>query len=204
MNFKQLPLVTTILDKLKRDLPNDLYYHNYDHTLDVIEEVLCYAKGDNLNDREIELLVVAAAYHDAGFLSQRRDNEDLGAKMAEEAMSIAGGYSVEEVDLVKTMILDTKMQVAEGGFKQIPTTRLSGYLLDADVSNLGRKDFFDKGKLVLKELNLPSAEMFLEHSLNLLEAHQWHTGPANRLREEQKQENIKSLRALINSKQFLL
>ena len=194
----RLPIVALIIQELKSKLSPNLYYHSSEHTLDVFSEAIRYALMDNLSDREIELLAIAAAYHDAGFLNEADENEGLGAEMAAKAMRLDNSYSEKEITLVQSMILDTKVQKISGRLKQIPTSELSKYLLDADMSNFGRNDFFTKGELVFKELGLTSSKNFLAMSLPLIEAHEWYTQPARSLRQKIKEENLNMLRQKIS------
>ena len=136
------PLVTETVDTLVSNLDPTLYYHSPAHTKDVLRQTLELAEADALDNRDVLLLAIAAAFHDAGFLKQRPKNEPIGAKMAVEAMAKSGRFSQGECDLVEQMILDTQL-VMEGP-AQIANCRLSPWLLDADLANLGRDDFWDQ------------------------------------------------------------
>ena len=75
------PLVTETVATLVSDLDPTLYYHCPAHTKDVLRQTLELAAADALDDRDVLLLAIAAAFHDAGFLKQRPKNEPIGAKM---------------------------------------------------------------------------------------------------------------------------
>ena len=187
-----LPLVADIFAELKRDLPAALTYHSAAHTMDVLRETVRFAIRDGVAERERELLALAAAFHDAGFLVQSVDNELIGADRASTAMRLAGGYSEQEIEQVRSMILDTKLDVTGEGV-QHPSSPLAGYLLDADLGNLGRDDFWEKSELYRQELGAP-AENFFGTAEALLERHSYHTPAARALRNEQKLLNLKALR----------
>ncbi len=196
--LREHPLIAPLLRRLAADLPRTLYYHAAPHTDDVLSEVVLFGTYDGLGEREIELLAIAAAYHDAGFLTRAQDNEVLGAWMAVEAMRAHGGYSEDEIALVERAILDTKVVGTLYGFHQIPTTELAGYLLDADLGNLGRDDFFARGELMYRELNIPR-ELFLINTLELMYGHRWNSPAALALRETKKQENVAELRKTLKA-----
>lgn len=179
---------------LQSSLPKNLLYHTYEHTLDVLKSTLNYAAEDRVNPRDMELLAIAAVYHDSGFLDQAHDNENLGAERAALAMKTLGSYSDSEISLVKNLILDTIVKASPNGPMQIPTTELSKYLLDGDMTNLGREDFFEKGALLQQELGMLSEADFLKNSLEVMSAHKWHSLPAVRQRTAQKEVNLKVLR----------
>ncbi|MEK9990399.1 MAG: HD domain-containing protein, partial [Halieaceae bacterium] len=150
IEIKAEPLVIETVEHLASTLDPTLYYHSPDHTKDVLRQTMELAEADALNSRDVLLLAIAAAFHDAGFLEQRPKNEPIGAQMAVQAMSASGRFSQAEQDLVEQMILDTQL-VMEGP-AQISNSRLSPWLLDADLANLGRDDFWDQTRLLAKEL----------------------------------------------------
>lgn len=192
------PLVSKAMHLLRTKTPAGLFYHVPAHTDDVIHEVLLFANTDGLSVEDRELLVIAAAFHDLGFLDRARENEALGAKYAVEAMHTDSTFSQQQIELVETMILDTELRMTSEGPKQIATTELSKYLCDADVSNLGRDDFFEKAELVRKEIGIPDQPTFLSGLMKFLEAHEWYSNAAQALRGKKKMENLELLRVRLN------
>ncbi len=191
-----LPIITAILNLLERDLSARLVFHSASHTRDVLAEAISFASDAKLTPREIELIAIAAAYHDAGFLKQDSNNERIGATMATDAMKTAGDYSTEEILLVNQMILDTEIKQVNGALVQESNSPLSPYLLDADLSNLGRDDFFERIHLMFAELNEKDEKAFLRSTLKFIEAHEWKCAVARNLRQSKKDENIIKLREL--------
>jgi predicted metal-dependent HD superfamily phosphohydrolase len=194
--LREHALVKSALTQLRNELAPNLLYHSYAHTEDVLSETVRFALIDGVSAREIELLAIAAAYHDIGFIQTRVQNEPIGAEKAREAMVQNGGYSDKEVALVSQMILDTALVEGATGPQRICSTPLSGYLLDADLTTLGRDDFFTKGELLRQELE-QGQEAFLRTSLALLTSHSWFTEAARSLRQTRKEENLTSLKRLL-------
>ena len=176
--IKAEPLVIETVEHLASTLDPTLYYHSPDHTKDVLRQTMELAEQDALNSRDVLLLAIAAAFHDAGFLEQRPKNEPIGAQMAVQAMSASGRFSQAEQDLVEQMILDTQL-VMEGP-AQISNSRLSPWLLDADLANLGRDDFWDQTKLLARELEIEMDNM-LPMTRALMQRHDWQSPAAKRL-----------------------
>ena len=79
------PMVTGIVDRLRRELDASLSYHRPAHTEDVVHQALALAKLDALDAHSMLLLAVAAALHDAGFLVTRPGPESIRADMATAA-----------------------------------------------------------------------------------------------------------------------
>jgi predicted metal-dependent HD superfamily phosphohydrolase len=194
--LSRLPAISETLAILQNKLPSDLRYHSFTHTLEVLRDVIEFALTDKLSDRSIELLALAAVTHDVGFIQSRVDNEEIGAKYARDVMMKVGSYSHEEIRLVERMILDTALMRVDGALKQIPHTELSKYLLDADLGNFGRDDFFHKSDLQREELG-EDVIPFRVKTLELLSAHRWLTSAAITTRQRKKEENVAKLKALI-------
>lgn len=189
-------LVRPLFERLAAELPANLTYHSARHSEDVFCEAIRFAALDGRTEREVEMVALAAAFHDAGFLVRYNDNEEIAADMLVRALLEDGGYTTEEVKLARTMVLDTKLVEGLRGMYQRPQTELSKYLLDADLSNLGRDDFFKRLDSLIEER--PTDRMTaLKASITLMNAHTWFSDSAKQLRQAKKDENFASLKQLI-------
>ncbi len=195
-----MPLIASGLAVLREAAPDTLFFHTISHAEDVLHEAVLFALHDRLDDREIELLALAAAYHDAGYVrGGGADHELFGANMAAEAMRREGGYTEIEVEQVRSMIMDTKLQTEPGKELHNFSSDLSKYLLDADLSNFGRNDFFARFDDCLKETKLPR-QNFLEQTLRIMNAHDWLTPAARTLRGPKKRENMRAIELQLEKK----
>ncbi|MDD2943703.1 MAG: HD domain-containing protein [bacterium] len=168
------PLIAPIIERLRNELPVNLAYHNLAHTLDVIHEVEVLADMSSLSLREKELLLIAAAYHDSGYLFSYENNEKKGAMLAVSAMRRASTYSESEIEFVRKSILETTVINDSNGLMQVPGCPLSAILLDADMANFGRDDFIEKTELLIKELGV-NAEAFRLQAREIIKNHRWHS-----------------------------
>ena len=66
---------TFIIDNLKKELPDHLFYHSVNHIMDVYNASEILAKEEKINDYDLTLLLTAALFHDSGFLVQQKDHE---------------------------------------------------------------------------------------------------------------------------------
>lgn len=190
--LKKHPAIKEALDLLRAKLPPSLLYHAYSHTEDVLCEVVQLAVTDNLPEREIELLGVAAAWHDLGFIWSNTNNEPLAAQACRSFLNGAKLFTVEEIDLIAQMILDTALVPDGESFKQVPNSHLSRYLLDADLANFGRDDFFDKSELQRRELGEDVAS-FRKKTLALIQNHKWLTPAAVSMWQAKRDANVAKL-----------
>jgi hypothetical protein len=180
----------TLLD----GLPKHLRYHNKEHTLDVLHETILFAVADDASRDTIDEQAIAAAWHDVGYLERDKDNEPVAVELFEKS-SAYQKLSEDKRREVAANILDTAMVTKEGKPVFLQECSDYGYILDGDVSNFGRKDFFEKGEKLAEELGVdfsnPQAKAgFYKFTLELLRNHEWKTGSARELRQHQKEENI--------------
>ena len=184
------PIVIAILDRLRRELDASLAYHRAAHTEDVIQQTLALAKLDALDGHSMLLLAIAAAFHDAGFLVARSGHESVGADMATAAMAKDKRFSQKDIDIVANMIMDT--QVYQVGAVHRPNTPLSPWLLDADLANFGRDDFFEQFRLVALE-NKIKPDRMVTTTIDLMDRHTWQSPAGIACFESKKRKNREAL-----------
>jgi uncharacterized protein len=180
---------------LSAQLDESLTYHSKEHSDQVTAMAIALGSVDCLDDRSLLLLGIGAAYHDAGFIEHRADHELVSAKLAEEAMSTDGRFSKEEIRLTRQMILDTKLEPTGPTHKV--NTRLSPWLIDADLANLGRADFLEQTKLLADELDVPM-DLMLNESLALMNRHVWQSPAGQSTLGNQKDQNKSDLINMLN------
>lgn len=184
------PMVTGIVDRLRRELDASLSYHRPAHTEDVVQQALTLAKLDALDAHSLLLIAVAAAFHDAGFLVTRSGHESVGADMATAAMAKDKRFSQKDIDIVANMIMDT--QVYQTGAVHRSNTPLSAWLLDADLANFGRDDFFEQFHLVALE-NKIEPECLVSATIDLMDRHTWQSPAGSACFESKKRKNREAL-----------
>ena len=73
---------------------------------------------------------------------------------------------------------------------------LSPWLIDADISNLGRSDFLKQTQLLADELDI-SIDTMLDQSIQLMNRHQWFSPAGRKILGPQKDVNVRELRAML-------
>lgn len=142
MDYKSVK--KTIIDKLKKELPEHLTYHSVSHVQDVMKAAEKIALSEKVNDEEMILIKTAALFHDTGFLFNPKDHEQKSCEIAMEYLP-AYGYSEDQIHKIKGMIMATKIP-------QSPKNKLEEIIADADLDYLGRSDFFSIGDTLYQEL----------------------------------------------------
>ncbi len=187
------PEVSEALDLLDK-LPESLKYHNKNHTLDVIKETILFAAAEDASQDTIEQQVIAAAWHDVGHIKGSENHESASVELFKQSEAYKKLLDINKADIINS-ILSTKIYIESGSPRFDYNTKGFGYVLDADVSNFGREDFWENRKKVVEELgldweNIEIRKKFLKFTIYLLKNHEWKTASAKKLREETKKKNL--------------
>lgn len=178
-----------ILDKIDKELPGTFYYHNLAHTRDVCAAVIRIGRSEKISDQEMRLLLIAACYHDSGFLRISIGHETESCCIVKENLP-RFGYNTEEIEQICGMIMATRIP-------QAPHNKLEQILADADLDYLGRDDFFEIGDKIYHELGLKDRHEWNLLQLKFLTEHKYFTQTALHLREPKKLANLEKVRALL-------
>ena len=85
---------------LKQYFTDDRYvYHSLEHSISVFDEVTKLAKTEKISDKDLELLQVAALYHDSGFAQNPEMHEEISAKNATKFLISQGISAVSYTHL---------------------------------------------------------------------------------------------------------
>ena len=133
-----------VLEMLQKELPQNYYYHNVEHTLYVLQKVIEIGKNENCTANELELLSVAALWHDTGYMLTYAGHEEESCLLAKNYLPHYG-YTDKEIESINGMIMATKIL-------QTPTNKLEEILADADLEYLGTNAAAEKAHLLFKEL----------------------------------------------------
>jgi uncharacterized membrane-anchored protein YitT (DUF2179 family)/predicted metal-dependent HD superfamily phosphohydrolase len=178
-----------ILTKLQNELPAQFHYHNIDHTLDVYRSAEAIAKQENINPEDTKLLLVAALYHDCGYLQHIHEHELASCNIARGALP-QFGYTDADIEKICTLIMATQLP-------QQPTTLLEQIICDADLDYLGREDFIPTGNKLFKEMQalgaIKTVEEWDKMQINFLQSHHYFTTISLKNRAPKKQENLRDL-----------
>jgi uncharacterized protein len=175
-----------IIQKQMEELPKDLTYHNIEHVEDVVQSSTEIAEHERVSPEDIRLIRIAAAYHDAGFITASKNHEEHGCTLARTTLPPLG-FSNDQIEIVCGMIMATKIP-------QTPQTPLEKILCDADLDYLGREDFYSIGNKLFEEMKTRGfVESEREWNLiqkTFLESHRYHTAYSRSNREAKKQEHL--------------
>jgi predicted metal-dependent HD superfamily phosphohydrolase len=160
--------------------------------MDVLEAAERIGIASGISGTDLELLRVAAAYHDSGFLISHLDHEKVACDMVRAEISPLG-YSTEELDTINGLIMATKIP-------QDPKSLLEEVLCDADLDYLGREDFgVISNTLYLEFLHLGIIEdraSWMRLQTNFFLSHHYWTKYSHENREPLKEINYQEIKSL--------
>ena len=186
----------SVLQRLKDGLNKHYYYHDVRHTLDVIEQSQAIGKLEGVTPRELEILKIAALFHDTGFLKVRSGHEQASIDFF-QAVGGLSSLTYEDCDIIKGCIAATHMP-------QNPKTHLERIICDADLDYLGREDFNLIGENLFLEMSAcgEMSDRFAWDNLQIkfLEAHNYHTVSNQNRRNARKEANLKEVRLRVAQK----
>jgi len=123
-----------------------LVYHNYNHTFEVASAAEEISRGLGLNEKEIELLLLSAWFHDIGYLVKYKGHEQISAEYASSFLKLHS-YKEAEIEIVMSAILATQ-------YPQKPKTLIEEILCDADFSHFGTAHPGEKQDILYQTVHL--------------------------------------------------
>ena len=191
MQFKQVK--GFILDKLKKELPENLTYHTLAHVLDVYNAAENIGTLERITKYEMKLLLTATLFHDAGFIDGPKCHEEGSCKMASEYLP-GFGYTADEIEKVNGIIMATKIP-------QAPKNHLEEIICDADLDYLGRDDFFGISDTLYTEFTdagiVNNENDWNKLQVKFFEGHSYFTKASLKLRQQKKDENLIAIKLKI-------
>ncbi len=182
-----------VLDIMEKGLPDDLYYHNIKHTVDVVTEVELIGWAEGCSDEELLILKTAALFHDAGHIVSYKDHEFHGTELARKILP-EYNYSSDQIERICEIIMATCMPPS-------PKNLLESIICDSDLDYLGRSDFIPVSNTLYEELKsrnmIGSLNDWNKLQVKFISGHQYFTQTARSLREVNKQQQIERIQSLI-------
>jgi len=178
-----------VVDLLKNNIPVFYYYHNYEHTLYVVDKAIEIGKAEGCSERDIELVSAGALWHDTGFLYSYADHEDQSLLLARQYLP-EYGYTKDDIDKICGMIMATKIP-------QSPKNKLEEIVADADLEYLGTSDAPLKAEHLFQEWrhNDPSLtrEKWNRIQISFIQNHHYFTEFCREKKEKAKLEYLQTV-----------
>ena len=74
-------------DLFRTKYDNRSSYHSFEHTKEVAGAAEKIGKGSDLSEEELEAVVIAAWFHDTGYLHEQKEHEEQSVILAKEFLA---------------------------------------------------------------------------------------------------------------------
>jgi uncharacterized protein len=183
-----------VLDMLRRDLPKQYHYHNPEHTLYVQEKTLEIARYEGCSEDELNLLDIAALWHDTGYTRIYGNHEEQSCLLARQYLP-EYGLSADDIDTICDIIMATKIP-------QSPKNKLEEIIADADLEYLGTETFEAKSRDLFHELQslnpLLTIDKWNQMQISFISKHKYFTRFCKEYREPIKQNHLNELFRIVD------
>lgn len=182
---------TFVFNLFKNELDQTFIYHNQTHTDRVLRSIREIIENAEVNQKDAEILELAALLHDTGYIKTREGHEEESVKIATVFLEEQGADNAT-IKAVNTCIMATK-------FKDSPETELGKIIRDADASHFGKKYFAEASEFLRKELEVQGiasytpAEWRNENIKVLTKKHEFYTDYALKNWQPRKEKNLSKL-----------
>ena len=178
-------------NKLTSNVGAEYLYHNLRHTQRVVKSTLELIEGEKVDDKNAEQLLVAAWFHDLGYIVSYKDHEEKSCEFAKEFLG--------KNDCTSTFINGVCSLIMATISDYEPKNNLEKIIRDADSSHFAVKSFMTTSDLLREELALIgirkySVAEWREENISLLRTkHRFYTEYALENWQKGKDKNIKRL-----------
>ena len=184
-----------VSDLFERQLSPKNYYHNIEHTRNVIDTVMLLAKMENCTAHDTLLLQLAAWFHDTGYVKVDDGHEVESVGIVHQFMKDAG-LSESDLSIVEQLILVTKIG-------EEPKTLLQKIIKDADCAHVASEDFIEISDRLRLELKYKKEEEiseldWLKQNKEFIFKHKFYTTFAQVKLQPKKEMNAYELQKKIN------
>lgn len=172
---------------LKDKLSISYTYHNFNHTVRVVNAVKQLIENEKVDADTAEKIVVAAWFHDVGYTEGCTEHEECGTRIAGKFL-LEKGKSSDYIDEVKDIIRVTKID-------REPETLAQKIIKDADYFHFAADNYIELSELLREEWRLTQQKTFtdLEWAIGnrkmMLQYHRFYTDYAKVNWQPKKEKN---------------
>ncbi len=171
-------------------------YHNFSHTLKVVDAVREIIPSENLSETETTSIILAAYFHDTGYIGGTDKHEERSAEIFRKFASD------EKIDEEIVSLTDSLIRITE--FDKSPKGKLEGIIRDADTAHFGYKNYIQISELLREEWSAALNQDFSDEEWlsgnrkMLMQKHRYFSDYAKKNWQKRKDKNILLLQEKLN------
>ncbi|WP_116790417.1 Pycsar system effector family protein [Flavobacterium psychrotrophum] len=172
-------------------------YHNFNHTLRVVNAAAAIGQGEGVSEDEAEELALAAWFHDTGYIEGPDNHERRSSKIALDFLK-EHNYPEDKARIISHLILATELRAE-------PKNTLEAVIKDADCAHFADHNYIQLSELLREEWKITGFNTFTDlewavgNRLMLLHKHRYYTAYAKKVLQPLKDANIAALQEAINT-----
>ncbi|MFD0798395.1 Pycsar system effector family protein [Maribacter chungangensis] len=180
-----------VTDLLSSELGSEYLYHNLRHTQRVVANAMELLEAMELSELQQEIVLLAAWFHDTGYIHGAVDHEDKSCEYANDFLK-KEQYATSDINKICQLIQATRIT-------HEPKTELEMILRDADSGHLAKKDFRSISEMLREELQRTGSEDYTpkewrNKNIELLRTkHRYYTDYAKENWQKGKDKNLRRL-----------
>jgi predicted metal-dependent HD superfamily phosphohydrolase len=187
-----------IRNLFEKEIQENLKYHDILHTEYVADQAGIIGQNSGLNPEEINIVTVAAWFHDSGFVSRSDGHEEVSQDIARKFLN-SKGMSEDFIGKVLLCIEATKMPQNPGD------NLLAKVVCDADMAYLSEDFYLARTALLRQEWNHDSEtklskKAYILETVKLFTNHSYYTNYDRKEFSEGKEKNLLLLNTLREKK----
>ena len=166
-------------------------YHNLEHTQNVVKQAKKIGLETGLSPEEMEILIIAAWFHDTGYYENFAKHEKISAVHAKNFLE-EKNYPEEKIKQITDAISHTKIP-------HLPCDeKVCNVLCDADLHHLSSKNYLKTSEKLREERNAIlqheiSPKIYWEETLRFLKEHHYHTNYGKKTLAKKKEINFQKV-----------
>lgn len=188
MNQLLLNIENYVFNLFKDNLSLDFTYHNFMHTVKVVEAIKTLSQEEQIPTDQQEKLIIAGWFHDTGYTKTVQGHENESANIAKEYLS-EHHFDENYIKEIQDYILITTLN-------RVPQTIGEAIVKDADNYHLGQTEYPKISELLRDEISkicnkdFSDYEWHVENRNYFLNEHHYYTDAAKNLWQKGKEENL--------------
>ncbi|WP_413531871.1 Pycsar system effector family protein [Empedobacter brevis] len=188
MNQLLLNIENYVFNLFKDNLSLDFTYHNFMHTVKVVEAIKTLSIEEQISTELLEKLLIAGWFHDTGYTKTVQGHEKESANIAKHYLA-EHNFDENYIKEIQDYILITTLN-------HVPKNIGEAILKDADNYHLGQAEYPKIAALLRDEIakichkEFTDYEWHVENRNFFINEHHFYTDSAKRLWQEGKEENV--------------
>ena len=188
MNQLLLDIENYVFNLFKDNLSLDFTYHNFMHTVKVVEAIKALSAEEQISTDLQEKLLIAGWFHDTGYTKTVQGHENESANIAKQYLS-EHNFDENYISEVQDYILITTLN-------SVPKNIGEAIVKDADNYHLGQTEYPKISELLRDEIakichkEFSDYEWHIENRNFFLNVHHFYTDAAKKHWQKGKEENL--------------